>query len=332
MAENEHYSDFSWLQKVLCLLMVFAACYSRALGLPVQKTEAAFVCELSFPQSNPHINTIYIPFHLVGRLMIVQARVDTVSGNFIVDTGSERLLLNRDYMAGNPADRMITAVGNTGLLHAREHQVDSLHLDQLRISNLLAHVVDLDHIETKKNTKIIGILGYNVFKDFELFIDFPNSRIVLSRVNKHGNRLDPVPSWEVPYDSLTFELKKHFIVVRTIVNKMDLEMILDSGAELNLIDRRVNKRVIEKFTVIKRVNLIGMGKRQVEVIAGVLHDVHCGNQSSSRMNTLLTSLDEINNAFHISVDGVLGYEFLNQRRTMINYQKRKLYFFGPSRS
>ena len=53
-----------------------------------------------------------------------------------------------------------------------------------------------------------------MFKDFELLIDCPNSRIVLSRVDKNGVRLDPVKPWEKPYDILSFELKKHFIVVR----------------------------------------------------------------------------------------------------------------------
>lgn len=288
---------------------------------------------LSFPESaSANINTIYIPFTLVGRLMIVQAKADGISGNFIVDTGSERLLLNKDYIAAPVPGRLVTSIGNTGLLNVAEHQVDSLRLEQLTISNLLAHVVDLNHIEIKKNTTIRGILGYNVFKDFELFIDFPNGRIVLSRLDKNGFRLDKTAPWELPYDSLSFELKKHFIVIRSSVNNIYLDMILDSGAELNLLDRKVNKKAIEKFTIIKRVNLIGIGKKQVEVLAGVLSEVRCGNQKSEGMNTLLTSLDEINTSFGINVQGVLGYEFLSSRRSLINYKKRKIYFFGPLRS
>ena len=109
-------------------------------------------------------------------------------------------------------------------------------------------------------------------------------------------------------------------------------MILDSGAELNLLDRKVNRKVLDKFTIIKRVNLIGVGKNEVEVLAGALNEVQCGNQYSEKMNTLLTSLDEINQSFDVNVQGVLGYEFLKKRRVMINYQKRKLYFFSQVRS
>ena len=213
-----------------------------------------------------------------------------------------------------------------------EKRVDSFYLDQLVIPNLLAHIVDLNHIEIKKNTKFIGILGYNVFKDFEILIDFPYNRLRLSRIDKSGARVDKTPPWEAPLDSISFDLKRHFIVVKSVINAVSLDMILDSGAELNLIDRKVNKKVIEKFTVIKRVNLIGAGKKQVEVLAGVLRDIKCGNQKSAEMNTLLTSLDDINSSFGINVQGVLGYEFLSQRRTLINYKKRKIYFFSLSRS
>jgi hypothetical protein len=49
------------------------------------------------------------------------------------------------------------------------------------------------------------------------------------------------------------------------------------------------------------------------------------------MKTLLTSLDAINEGFDAQMDGVLGYEFLKSRRTMINYVTRKIYFFNPVR-
>lgn len=255
-----------------------------------------------------------------------------MEGNFIVDTGSERLLLNKDYIRVHASSNSVAALGNTGNVSGKEKHIDSLNIDQLAVRNLLAHIVDLNHIEDKKNTKIMGILGYNVFQNFEVLFDFQNSRIVLSKVDKKGVRLDSIAFYERPYDSVSFELKKHFIVLDAFVNGIKLEVILDSGAELNLIDRKVNKKVLEKFTIIKRINLLGVGKKQVEVLAGTLEDVKCGNQESKSMNTLLTSMDEINTSFGVNVQGVLGYEFLGKRRTLINYQKRKLYFFGPLRS
>ena len=307
-------------------------------GFAGGKTEidpgGSMLCNLSFPQAAiADVNTIYIPFTLVGQLIMVEAKVDTVAGFFMLDTGSEKLVLNKEYFEAGENGRAIAAVGNTGMVNAViEKRVDSLQLDQLVIRDIRAHLVDLHHIELKKNTRLIGILGHDVYKEFEIFIDFQSKIIVLTRVNRKGIRIDTLAPYEVPYDSMEFDLQHHLIIVDTKVNGVRLKMILDSGAELNLIDRQVNRKVMDKFTILKRVNLLGVGERQVEVLAGVLNEVHCGNQYSEKMNTLLTSLDEINQAFDVNVQGVLGYEFFKKRRVLINYQKRKLYFFSQVRS
>lgn len=291
-------------------------------------------CHLSFPEAVvTDVNTVYIPFTLAGQLIMVAGQVDTVSGYFMLDTGSERLVLNRHYFPAMGAERSVEAVGNTGLVSGVvEKKVDSLTLSPLVIRELHAHVTNLEHIELKKNIRMVGILGQDVYKDFEVFIDFQNKVIVLHRLNRKGFRIDTSAVWEVPYDSLDFDLQHHLIVLDTRVNKVKVKMILDSGAELNLIDRNVHRRALDSFELIKRVNLIGVGQRQVEVLAGVLKGVSSGRQYNARMNTLLTSLDDINAAFGVHVHGVLGYEFLRQRRILINYTRRKLYFFNDVRS
>ena len=181
------------IMSILLTGLIISPLLSSANSTNSKEPEPTWIeCNVSFPEAAmSSVNTIYIPFTLVGQLIVVEARVDTHIGNFIVDTGSERLLLNKDYIK-ETTNKAVTAVGNTGFLTVSEKQVDSLNVDQLAVYNLLAHIVDLNHIEIKKNTLILGILGYNVFQHFELFIDFQNSRIVLSRVDKKGTRLDSI--------------------------------------------------------------------------------------------------------------------------------------------
>jgi hypothetical protein len=212
-------------------------------GAEPEPTEG-ILCNLSFPQAAiADVNTIYIPFTLVGQLIMVEAKVDTVTGFFMLDTGSERLVLNKQYFEAGENGRAIAAVGNTGLVNAViEKRIDSLQLDQLVVRDIRAHLVDLHHIELKKNVRLIGILGHDVYQDFEVFIDFQSKVIVLTRVNKKGIRIDTLAPYELPYDSMNFDLQHHLIIVDTKVNSVRLKMILDSGAELNLIDRQVNRR------------------------------------------------------------------------------------------
>ena len=44
------------------------------------------------------------------------------------------------------------------------------------------------------------------------------------------------------------------------------------------------------------------------------------------MKTVLTNLRQMNSAFGTNLDGILGFEFFAQQRTIINYKKQKLYF------
>lgn len=293
-----------------------------------------FLPTLSFPEAvvtNP--NTIYIPFNLAGRLITVQARVDTLQGNFVLDTGAERLLLNRRYF-GRPghASASIRAMGNTGqVLNVDQHWIDTLHWDNLFFRNVQANIVDLSHIERKKHISLIGIIGYNVFKDFEIFLDFQLMQLVLTRLDKKGFRIDSTAIWETPIDSVDFKLAKHFVVFKGRVGEANLRFGLDSGAELNLIDRRVKRKVFDQFEIVKRVRMLGAGQNTIEVVAGSLKDVYIGQQHSDSMRTLITSLSDMNLNFGIRLDGVLGYEFLSTRRTLINYKRKKLYFFAYQR-
>lgn len=289
--------------------------------------------DLVFPdavQVNP--NTVYIPFRLVGRLVAIDARVDTNEGTFFLDTGAERLLLNSNYFNPQRGWREVTTAGTTGIAeNVYYKRIDTLYWDELHFPNQQANILDLSHIERKKNIRLIGIIGYEVLKDYEIFLDYQLKRLILTRLDRKGYRIDSTAIWEEPFDSLDFKLARHLIVLKAEVQGHNLRFALDTGAELNLLDRLVKKKVLENFEIIKRVNMIGAGQKTIEVLAGTLYRVQCGNQKSSGMRTLLTNLDEMGENFGVRLDGFLGYEFLHTRRTLINYKRKKLYFFKQHR-
>lgn len=320
------------------LILIWITCCAFVPATSIFATEPPedelhYFPSLSFPEAvviNP--NTIYIPFNLAGRLIAVEARVDTFVGTFIVDTGAERLLLNKKYFGRSgpsPDASRVSAIGNTGqVADVEKRWVDTLHWDNLFFKRVQANIVDLTHIEQKKKIKLIGVLGFNVFKDFEVFLDFQLMQIILTRLDRKGFRLDSTAIWEVPYDSLDFKMAGHFIVLKGEVGGQTFKFGLDSGAELNLIDRRVKRKILDQFEIVKRVRMLGAGQNTIEVVAGNLNQVKIGNQFSEQMRTLLTSLSEMSFNFGIRLDGIIGYEFLSSRRTLINYKRKKLFFFA----
>ena len=288
-----------------------------------------YTCDLSFLHSNVgNQNTARIPFQLLGRLITVQARINGIEGTFIFDTGASGLLLNKRYtstLVKSIDKNAYSSLGSTP--HLGQTSLDSFYLRQLVFNDILADIVDISSIEDKRKEKITGLIGYSIFKDFEVFIDYPFRQIILTRVDKKGRRLDPFGISELPADSMDFKLFKHAIVMEGKVNGETLKFTLDTGAEFNLLDSRVSNSVLHNFNIIRRITMIGIGDKEVEAMAGKLYGLSCGPGPTYTMRTLLARTDYIRHATNVRVDGVLGYEYLYLKRISINYKKKKIYFY-----
>ncbi|MAN26281.1 aspartyl protease family protein [Mesonia sp.] len=274
-------------------------------------------------------NTFRIPFKLIDHLMVVEAELLNKKGNFIIDTGSESLILNKVHFP-NLYVHDKSAVKSSGVLNdtdAYKKFLKEFKLQNLSLKNANAHVMDLSHIEKKKNMNLTGIIGYSILKDYEVFIDLYLNQITLTKIDAKGNKLDKKVYLEKIVDSIGFQLKKHTIVLTTFVGNDKMNFALDTGAEINQLNTRKSKKVIKFFKPAKRIVLSGAADEKAEVLAGKLYRGKLNEQIYfGPMNTIITNLAKMSEAFGTSVDGVLGYEFFMQKRTIINYKKEMLYF------
>tara|TARA_R110002049_G_scaffold173520_2_gene340469 strand:+ start:7441 stop:8409 length:969 start_codon:yes stop_codon:yes gene_type:complete len=276
--------------------------------------------------------TTRIPFKLIDHLIVVEAELLNKKGNFIIDTGSESLILNQVHFPNLYAYQK-KAEASTGILQAidnpYEKRIKEFALNSFKLENKTSDVINLSHIETSKKIKLLGIIGYSILKDYEVFIDLHLNQITLTKVDKFGNRLNDKVYLEKITDSLDFTLKNHTIVVNGTVNYQNVRFALDTGAEFNQINKSVNKKALRYFIPKRRLSLSGAGNKTIKVMAGKLHRVKLSETVYfGPMQTVLTNLSKMNDAFGTQVDGVLGYGFFAQKRTIINYQKEKLYFIN----
>jgi hypothetical protein len=311
--------------RYLCLLIIaLAQSFSLYAG---EVSEAA----LSFPEAEIlNEYTTRIPFKLIDNLIVIEAELLNQKGNFIVDTGSETLILNKVHFETN-TPHIEETKETTGVIDIIDNPIEK-RLKQFIIKGLIlenknSDVIDLSHIETSKKIRLLGIIGYNILKDYEVFIDMYLNQITLSKVNSEGIKLDPRGYLETIIDTVDFKLKKHTIVLEAYINDEKLKFALDTGAEYNQINKRTSKKILKYFYPSKRLMLIGASGKKIEVLAGKLYRLKVTDRIYfAPMETILTNLNQMNDAFGTSVDGVLGYEFFRQQRTIINYKKEKLYF------
>jgi len=276
--------------------------------------------------------TTRIPFKLVDHLIVVKAEILNEKGNFIIDTGSETLILNKVYFSTFYSYQKKDEAAS-GIMHSIENSyekhIKEFKLQNFKLENRISDVIDLSHIEKSKKIKLLGVIGYNILKDYEVFVDMHLNQITLTKVDAFGDKLDKHVYLEKIVDSLDFNLKHHTIVVKGTINNQKVRLGIDTAAEFNQINKSVNKKALKYFIPKKRLRLTGVSNKKIEVLAGKLHRVKLSETTYfGPMLTVLTNLNKMNEAFGTNLDGILGYEFFAQKRTIINYQKEKLYFIN----
>lgn len=277
-------------------------------------------------------HTTRIPFKLIDHLIVVKAKISNQEGNFIIDTGSETLILNKVHFS-NLFEYQRKNYAASGILSSVENsykkQIKQFELHNFKVENKNSDVIDLSHIEKSKKIKLLGVIGYNILKDYEVFVDMYLNQITLTKVDARGNTLNNKVYLEKIVDSVNFKLKNHTIIVNATINNQNVKLGIDTAAEFNQINKGVNKKVLKYFIPKKRLQLSGLSNRRIEVLAGKLHRVKLNETTYfGPMLTVLTNLNKMNEAFGTNLDGILGYEFFVQKRTIINYQKETLYFIN----
>lgn len=199
-----------------------------------------------------------IPFKLIDNLIVIEAELLDQRGNFIIDTGSETLILNKSHFkskASKNQDQRSTSGVIDLIDNPLEKRLKEFIINDITLENKDSDVIDLSHIESSKKIHLLGIIGYNILKDYEVFIDMYLNQITLTRVDKNGERLDTRPLLETVIDSVDFKLKRHTIVLETYVDKHKLKFGLDTGAEYNQLNKRSSKKILKYFYQIGRAHV-----------------------------------------------------------------------------
>lgn len=278
-------------------------------------------------------NIIRIPFRLTGTLITIRARADSIEGNFFFDTGASGLVLNQRIFGNYPKIRRSSAstAGATGGVAIKGTlKIDSLSSANLKTFEVTADLVDLTHLERSKKLALAGLIGFEVFKDFEVLFDYEDQLLVLIRTTAKGAWLEELPKWEYqPMSSFPLIVQGHTALVELQFGSRSKKIFaIDSGAEQNLLSTASGKKFLEaNFEILGRVKLKGAGNKQTEVLHGLLSNAMLDTLTFAPMNTMMANLTDINAVFDAELDGVLGYEFLSQYTMSINYRKRKLYFY-----
>ncbi|RYG28258.1 MAG: hypothetical protein EOO01_40055, partial [Chitinophagaceae bacterium] len=127
-----------------------------------------------------------IPFSRVGNLIVIKARADETEGNFILDTGAPKLILNMTYFRNYPSSAAEEDAGGItgGGSGNSPTMVEQFGFGPVHFQKVEADRINLGHIENTKGIKILGLLGMQLFKKFEMIIDYEKNQLILHLISR----------------------------------------------------------------------------------------------------------------------------------------------------
>ncbi|HYH14730.1 MAG TPA: retropepsin-like aspartic protease [Flavisolibacter sp.] len=273
-----------------------------------------------------------IPFTRAGNLILIKAHVDSIEGNFILDTGAPHLILNITYFRDYPLTQVHDEVqiGSTGAGSAiNRTMVNRFSLGTFRYSRAEADLINLGHLENSKGVKILGLIGVNLFKQCEVIIYYEKKLIYLHHIRRKESssyKSEQLKD-EATYSTIPFDLKDNKIITYSEMAGKKLRFVIDCGAETNLLDSRLPDKIFEQVEISGRTTLLGTGNKRVDAITGVLKGLRFANRDIASLPIIITNMEKTCFSLNGCADGVLGFDFLSLQKIGFNFVQRKMYIW-----
>lgn len=284
--------------------------------------------DLAIPYANFYgNNSVIVPVEVVDGLIILQAGVNGIFGNFILDTGAEGLVLNNQHFTPDQIIKSKIAMGLGGInKKVGILGIDLFKVEELSFQAIEAQIINLQQIELNKKIKILGLIGYSVIKDFELLLDYRRKIVTFSKVKTNGEMVLPLQHTINKIDSFNLEMGNHLPIIKVLVNSNPKLMGIDTGAEYNLLSLKRSKDIRDVFKIMRVIQVTNASQNPIEAIAGKLYYVVLNQKyKCGALTCVLVNFKFFDQIYGRRLDGILGYEFLAPWLMSINYKKGKLY-------
>ncbi len=173
---------------------------------------------------------VTLPGHLIGNVLVVEDKWDKFGPyHFLVDTGSSVTLVSPEiakrYVSADerpldePQVRVRSAGGGFALLDAVT--LKRLQLGNARFEYVPALVYDCADLSAQFGVKIDGVLGFPLFRNAVLTLDYPNERIVLRA---------KIPDDGLPGEAIQFDNTDKTPLIPIRLGDREFVALIDSGS------------------------------------------------------------------------------------------------------
>ncbi|MEM7575304.1 MAG: hypothetical protein AAF433_20520 [Bacteroidota bacterium] len=263
--------------------------------------------------------TLSLPFELVSNLMWFEAEIDGQSGNFILDTGVPTLVLHQEVSPINSQTMGYGASGQETPLS--EGAISSFQLAGVELGEQRSLGLDLSGLSHRSERNLMGIMGHEQLRDYELLIDYEAGTFYLLPARKNDLHEQTSPAFSLPFSYL-----EHLPIVRLKQADQSLYFAIDTGAGSNLIDPEVFTEGVRAAPTGSHTIVRGLDGGQLEQANYELSGLHHRQQQFPDQDFVSVPLRQLAQEGQ-RIDGILGQPFLQQYRISIDFKRQKIHFW-----
>ena len=260
---------------------------------------------------------VLTPFKLVGGLTFVKGVQNGKKATYILDTGAPGLILN-NKIDEKDIDDLYIASGLTGNASIGESLIEEFKILDITRQEFLAHQMDLEHIEDEILHRFAGLVGSDIFSQSILILDYENQ--LWGTASKSPKKRIDV--------SVPFTMQEHFIVIEIEIGGRALRMILDTGAEISILDGMSTLYLKKKALKDSGVTSIQSASSENTESKNVsVNKFSMGKHVERNHEFSILDFDFINEGLDQKLDGLIGYPFLEGKKIAIDFPARQIHIY-----
>jgi hypothetical protein len=200
------------------LVLLLAGCSTRSTRTPARPLRTTF--------ETPRV---VLPAQSIGNFLVVEAKWDRFGPyRFLIDTGSSVTLVSpalaRRYPGWSPPSGPRRVMGPDGsVVELQEASMRRLELGGVRFDDVPVLLYDCAPFTAHLGVRIDGVLGFPLFREALLTLDYPNSRVVV----QSAKAATPGPGTTVAFDD---GRKTPLVPVK--LGDRTLVALIDSGSDM----------------------------------------------------------------------------------------------------
>ena len=133
---------------------------------------------------------------------------------------------------------------------------------------------------------------------------------------------------------IPFELSNNLIILKVNLNGVDLNMILDTGSDINLLFS-VPENTELPVKEGRNTSILGIGSKEpIDAIISSNNEININEYVDYSFEILIVNQENISliNKFGIEINGIIGYSFFKNRIIEINYAHEKIIIYKNGNS